>query len=108
MNTARLRIAVGIAILAALVLFAAILVPVYWRSYQFQQSLENIVAKSASDDAMRAAAVESAARLRLPVRAEQVRFVHSGGHVQLEVRYAVPVDLSLYTVDLHFRSKARR
>ncbi len=108
MSTARLRVAAGIAILAALIFFAALLVPVYWRNHQFQQSLDSIIARGASDDAMRAAVVESAARLRLPVRAEQVRLVRFGGRLQLEVPYAVPVDLSLYTVDLHFRPKARR
>jgi hypothetical protein len=99
----------GFAILAGLVLFGVLLIPIYWRNYQFEQALDAIALKGRGlpDDAVRSAVLESAARLNLPVRSKEVRLRRSGGGVQIEVMYVVPVEMSLYTVDLHFRPKAR-
>ncbi len=110
MNAARLRFAAGLVTLAALAFFAVSLTPVYWRNHRFQQSLQEIVLKGpdAGDDALRAAVVASAGRLRLPVAPGQIRIRRSGSGMEVEVRYLVPVDLSLYSVNLHFRPKARR
>jgi hypothetical protein len=109
MSVARLRMIAGFAILAGLVLFGVLLIPVYWRNYQFQQSLDTIALKSRQlpDDEVRSAVIESAARLNLPVKSGQVRLRRSDRGVEIEVRYAVPVDMSIYTVDLHFKPRAK-
>jgi hypothetical protein len=52
--------------------------------------------------------VDRAARLGLAIRPEQVRLQRSGEGLRIEVRYAVPIDLPFYTVDLHFRASAGR
>ena len=49
-----------------------------------------------------------APRLGLGVQAGQVRVRRTEAGVRIEVRYAVPVDLSVYTVDLHFQATAGR
>jgi hypothetical protein len=43
-----------------------------------------------------------AADLGLPVVADNVHIQRAPESVRIEVRYAVHVDLPLYTVDLHF------
>jgi hypothetical protein len=91
-------------ILLALAAFAVLLVPVYYRNYQFQQSLKQVAASAASgsDDALRAVVMERASRLGLPVRGDDVLLDRSGARLRIEVKYRVSVDLSVYSVSLHF------
>ncbi len=104
------RTAGGVAVLAALAFFAARLVPVYVNNFRLQQFLEETAQHKASieapDDLIRVQVVNEAARLGLPVRADQVRVRRAPGKIRIEVLYIVPVDLPLYTVDLHFRPTA--
>jgi hypothetical protein len=104
------RIAGGVAVLAALALFAVRLVPVYLKNFELQQFLEETAQRKATietlDDLIRVQVVNEAARLGLPVRADQVRVRRTPGKIRIEVLYIVPVDLPLYTVDLHFRPAA--
>lgn len=100
---------------AALVLFVLAylvirLAPVYLLNLEFQRSLESFAADPGSlrlpDERLRVAVVNQAAHIGLPVKREQVRFRRSDRGLRIEVRYTVPVDLTLYTVDLHFTPKA--
>jgi hypothetical protein len=50
--------------------------------------------------------MNKASELGLPVKAGQVRIRRSGGQLRIEIFYLTPVDLVLYTVDLHFRPRA--
>lgn len=110
MTASRWRIAGGVVVLAALAFFAARLVPVYVNNFRLQQFLEESVQRRAvlemPDDMVRVEVVSEAARLGLPVRAGQVRVRRTPGKIRIEVLYIVPVDLPLYTVDLHFRPSA--
>lgn len=95
-------------ILLALVAFAVLLVPVYYRSYRFQQSLKEVASSlgQGSDEVLRAAVVERASRLGLPVRGDNVSLNRSGARLRIEVKYQIPVDLSVYSVSLHFHPSA--
>lgn len=110
MIASRLRFVSGVAILAALALFGAILLPAYWRNYQFTQSLEGIVLEGRQypDDWVRAAVIQRAAALHLPVTPDHVRLRRSGGRLEVQVPYRVSVDFSIYAVDLHFRPDVRK
>ncbi len=110
--TRYLRIAAGVAVLAVLGLFAAVMLPPYFRNLEYQRYLEDLAAHSdihnSSAEIVRVSAANRAARMGLPVRLDQVRVQPSGERFLVEVRYFVRVDLPLYTVDLHFRPAAGR
>ncbi|MBI3681538.1 MAG: hypothetical protein HY235_14230 [Acidobacteria bacterium] len=57
-------------------------------------------------EVLAAAVAERAARLGLRLTADQVRVYRSDAGAYIEGRYAVRVDLFVYTVDLHFRPAA--
>ncbi len=104
------RWAAGAAIAALMLGCGLLAIPHYRRNAEFERALERIVRRA--DSAEVAAEVllsrveDRTARLGLPVRAGQVHVRRTGRGVRLEVRYAVPVDLAVCTVDLHFRARA--
>jgi hypothetical protein len=57
-------------------------------------------------ESIRAAIVNKAASLGLPVRSDDVHVEVSLGAVRVDVLYVVRVGVSGYTVDLHFRPAA--
>jgi hypothetical protein len=100
----------GIAVLAALVAFSALLSGPYYRNWKLQRFLEETAfaadSSTRSTDLIGAGVAEQAARLGVPVRTEQIRVSRTDRGLYLEARYVVRVDLFLYTVDLHFRPAA--
>lgn len=99
-----LRVSFGAAILLALAAFAVLLTPVYYRNLRFTRDLKDLASNPEiqADPALRAAVVERAGRLGLPVREGDVALRRSGDRVRIEVNYQVPVDLPVYSVSLHF------
>lgn len=106
MTASRLRQAAGVAVLAILVFLGIRLIPIYLHNQELQQFVEDVthraVAPTSSDDVLRSWVLSKAADLELPVVADNVHIQRTAESVRIEVRYAVRVDLPLYTVDLHF------
>lgn len=104
------RIAAGVAVLVLIVVFAVRLLPAYLLNLEFQRALAEIVARPETattlDDILRAEVINRAARLGLPVRLEDIVVKRAFGRIEIEVMYVVPVELPLYSVDLHFRPRA--
>jgi hypothetical protein len=102
----RLRVAAGAAVLAALAYLGLNLIPIYWRNLELQRFVEataqRVDNQQKPEGVLRAAVVEKAQELRLPVRYDNVRVVRTADGVRIDVRYIARVDLPLYTVDLHF------
>jgi len=102
----RWRTAAGVLVLAALGLFAAVLTPVYVRSFQFHRFVSNLThnveTRNRSGDDLLGMVLAKARSLNLPVTASDVQIMRSGGEVRIVVRYVVQVDLPGYTVELHF------
>jgi hypothetical protein len=100
------RAAAGCLVLAGLVAFAACAGPIYVRNLQFHKSVAEIARsvenQKKPDPFLLAAVLEKARGLGLPVRADNVHITHSQDGLHIEVRYAVRLDLPLYTVALHF------
>ena len=100
------RIAAGASVLLALVGLAAYLAPVYLRNLKLQQYVEELASRADSpskpDDVLRAAVLEKANELDLPVKVENVQISRINDSFKIGVRYVVRVDLPMYTVDLHF------
>jgi Flp pilus assembly protein CpaB len=105
------RILAAVIILAVLGGAAVWLAPAYARHYRFQRAMDAVLAEpglaSRPVEAIQVAVAARAASLGIPVKPEQVRVEWRGGRWEAEVRYAVRVDLPLYTVDLHFRAHSR-
>jgi len=105
------RIIGGVAVLLVLAVVTARLLPAYVQNLRFQNALSVIVGQaleSNSPDTMLLAQVlDQAARLGLPVRESDIRIRRAQGRIEIEVLYVVPEQLPLYTVDLHFRPRAR-
>ncbi|MGA2740018.1 MAG: hypothetical protein ABSG65_21590 [Bryobacteraceae bacterium] len=106
MTGSRLRLAAGVAVLAVLVFLGIRLIPIYLHNQELQQFVDEVTHRAAaptsSDDVLRSWVLSKAADLELPVVADDVHIQRAANSVHIEVRYAVRVDLPLYTVDLHF------
>lgn len=104
-----LRVLAAAAVLAGALIISFRLAPVYWNAYRFRRHLAELAAQPGSaqwsDERIRAAVVNQAAQLGLPVRSDQVRVHRSPGGLRLEVSYVAPVRFSYYRVDLHFRPR---
>jgi hypothetical protein len=104
--------AAGVLVLAVLALFGVALLPVYYRSFQFQRfvsaAAHRVENQTKSDDLVREAVLDKAASLDLPVKAADVQIKRSPERMQIEVRYAVRVDFPGYTVNLHFYPGAEK
>jgi len=101
----RWRIVAGIAVLAALAGMAALLLPPYFDNWKLQQYLNDLAADPAprQPEIVRANVLNKAAQLGLPVHTDDVRVTKSGDTLKVQVLYIVPVNLGVYSVDLHFR-----
>lgn len=106
MTAPKWRIALGVLVLAALGLFGAALVPLYYRNYQLQQfvstATQRVENRTKSDDLLREWVMDRAAALELPVKAGDVHITRSAAALRIDIRYVVPVNLPGYTVLLHF------
>jgi hypothetical protein len=105
-NVSRWRIAAAIAVLAALLGFGVLFTPIYLSNLHLQSYVSELTHNASigqqSDDALRAAVVERAQQLDLPVKADNVHVEHLPDGIRIDVRYFVRVSLPGYTVDLHF------
>ena len=106
----RWRIAAGIGVLLALLLFAAVLTPIYFHNLQLQSFVATLTqsasSQTTSDDALRERILSRAGILNLPVKADDVHIVHVPEGLRIDVRYFVTVNLPGYTVNLHFYPRA--
>jgi len=102
----RWRIAAAIVILAGLLFFAAMFSPIYVHNLELQNFVSDLAGRpdtpAKSDDVLRTWVLDKAHELDLPVKADNVRILHSPDGMRIDVRYFVRVDLPGYTVDLHF------
>jgi hypothetical protein len=102
----RWRVAAAIAVLVALLGFGLLFAPIYINNLRLQSFVaeitQNVDVNRLSDDSVRAAVVNKASALSLPVKADNVHVVHLPEGTRVDVRYFVRVSLPGYTVDLHF------
>jgi hypothetical protein len=90
------------------VLFA--LTPVYIENYQLRHYLTFLLhspnAAAIPDETLRSEVLAQARRLDLPIKKGDIAITHAQGTVEVQVKYAVQMDFSLYQVDLHFHPGA--
>ncbi len=96
----------AIAFLAAVIFCCFKIIPVYVNNYQLQDYLQNQtpfwLTQHASVDTIRGNILAKAQDLDLPMVAEQVKVDATSARVTVNIDYTVPVDLKVYTLQLHF------
>lgn len=102
----RLRLLLALLIVAALIVGVIRVIPVYVRSYEFQDAIRT-QAKFAgvnrkSPEVIREELYNKARALDLPVCREQIKVIPARGGVRIEAAYTVPVDLIIFKTDLSF------
>lgn len=102
----RWRIAAGVAVLLALLGFAALFAPIYVRNLELQDYVSGMTHRAGSqtqpDDVLRSQVLDKAHTLELPVKEDDVHITRPPEGMRIDVRYFVRVDLPGYTVNLHF------
>jgi hypothetical protein len=100
------RIAAAIAVLAALLGFGVLFLPIYAANLRLQSYVAETTQTAAegrqTDDQLRAKVTAKANELNLPVKEDNVHIEHRPEGIRISVRYFVRVSLPGYTVDLHF------
>lgn len=96
----------SLAFLGALVFFAFKTIPVYINDYQLNDYIQNQApfwqTQHASVDTVRKNVLAKAQELGLPLAAEDVTVEANPNKVSVTLDYHVPVDLKVYTLQLHF------
>lgn len=102
----------GILVLVALVAFGVLLIPSYYKNWELQGVLDDVVASDRNlnrpAELLQVDISNQAAQIGLPVRPDQVKVVQAPNRLKVDVAYFVRIDLPLYTVDLHFHPGAAR
>ncbi|HWC97279.1 MAG TPA: DUF4845 domain-containing protein [Candidatus Sulfopaludibacter sp.] len=80
--------------------------PIYLHDFQLQKFVgsltQSVDSRTRPDADLRAAILQEAHSLELPVTADDVQIVRSSSRLRIDVRYLVPVKLPGYAVNLHF------
>ena len=96
----------SLAFLAAVVYASFKILPVYVNDYEFNDYIQNQtpfwLAQRASADGIRKNILAKADDLGLPMAAENVTVEANQNRVMVNIDYHVPVDLKVYTLQLHF------
>jgi cell division protein FtsL len=99
----------SIAFVFAVAYSAIKIIPVYVSSYELQDYIRQQnpfwVTQRTPADAIRNHILAKAKDLDLPVEPDQVK-VEVGGGVSVQLDYTVPVNLKVYTLNLHFTPSA--
>jgi hypothetical protein len=100
------KAALSLAFLAALVYSAFKIIPVYVNNYELQDYIQTQtpfwLTQRASTDAVRKNILAKAQDLNLPVAADDVTVDAGPNKVSVSIDVHVPVDLKVYTLQLHF------
>jgi hypothetical protein len=93
------------------VVFSGIkVIPVYVNAYELDDYIRTQtpywLTQRVSSDAVRNSILAKARDLNLPISAEQVKVEATGGRVTVSLDYTVPVNLIVYTLQLHFAPSA--
>ena len=86
------------------------ILPVYVNSYELEDFIRQQnpfwLTQRAPSDTVRNVILAKARDLDLPISADQVKVEAGGGRVTVSLDYTVPVDLKVYTLNLHFTPSA--
>jgi len=107
----RLKALLALALLAAVIYVAIRTLPAYVNNYQLQDHIRQLATQlavrstPANPGEVTNEVVQFAQDHGIPLVADNVK-VEIGHHVSINLDYTVPVDLSVYTLRLHFTPSA--
>jgi hypothetical protein len=108
----RIKALLAIAFLVVVIFCGIKIIPVYTERYQLADFIDNLAVNAtvayppATADGVTKQVLDEANSLGLPVDNDNVR-VTVGHTVTIKVDYSVPVDLMVYTLNLHFTHSAQ-
>ena len=104
------RLIAGVLVLAIMGWIAAAMLPVYLGDVEFRKYLDKVAAspdsRHAPPDLIAIQVARQAEAMGIPLKVSDVKVTPAAGGARIELKYVVPVDLILYSVDLHFRDTA--
>jgi len=103
----KLQMLLALAVTAVLVVSAWRIIPVYVKSYQFQDEIRNkckfAPVDRKSPETVKEELLRFAQEIDLPVAREQLQVNALGpAAIRVEVKYSVPVDLILFDINIPF------
>jgi len=103
----KLQMLLALAVTAVLVVSAWRIIPVYVKSYQFQDEIRNkckfAPVDRKSPETVKEELLRFAQEIDLPVAREQLQVNALGpAAIRVEVKYSVPVDLILFDISIPF------
>ncbi len=105
-----MRIAVALLLLAVFIVITARLVPPYFHDREFKAYIDDVASSPQSAtlpvEMLRVRVIDRARQLGIPLRGDQVRVAREASVLKIDIRYVVPVDIYVSTVDLHFHARA--
>ncbi len=110
-----IKLILGIAVIVALVIVGAAVIPPYFNNYQFEDAIntEALAAtySSKSDEDIRGIVYKKAKEMDIPIAPEQIKVHRAGsqgtGTLAIEASYTVHVDLPGYPLDLNFHAATK-
>lgn len=106
----RVKTLLTLVIVFALVYGAVKIVPIYVTNYQLQDSMQeeatfaSVNRKSADD--IKADLEKKLAELGIVVDPNTIQVTSYSGNVKISLEYTIPVDLTVYQLQLHFHPQA--
>jgi hypothetical protein len=102
------RLIAALLVVGAMVAVLLALAPVYFEDYQLGQYMKSVArGAKVQDDDVKAEVLTRAHQLDLPVQAADLQISHQAGKLEMQMKYAVQMDFSVYQVDVHFHHSAR-
>lgn len=110
-GNASIKTYLTLAFLACVIYASVKILPVYVNSWEIEDYIRQQtpfwLTQKANGDVIRGKVLEKARELNLPMDADQVQVDATSASVTVRLDYTVPVDLKVYTVNLHFTSSAQ-
>ena len=102
----KLKMLIGLAVIAGGFYVAWNVIPPYFHNYQLQDELDDIARKDSyyalSDDEVKKHVMEKAKDDAVPLTEDQITVNHDGSALSISVKYSVHVDMAVHPVDLNF------
>jgi hypothetical protein len=105
-----MRLALAVLLLAVFVVVGVRLTPPFFENRQLQAYIEQVAASRESAalplEVLRIRLIDKARRMGLPVRGDEVRVTRGPAGPSIDIRYVVPVEFYVSTIDLHLHARA--
>lgn len=110
LGASRFKTVLALAFLAAVVYCGIKIIPVYVNAYELDDYISTQtpywLTQRVSTDSVRNSILAKAQELNLPISPDQIKINASGARVAVSLDYTVPVNLIVYTIQLHFAPSA--